>query len=262
MSNSKNNSLRNIRKPYEQASEPAHVRFVAVEIAVLADQAKQSAIAGLARSIVSVLNRSVKGVHDCMVPRVVTYDLETLATIEEAGGWECHDKLGISVLCAHDSATGQYLVFSDVMPDKWRELYDVRPLAEFQKLAQSASFLVGFNSSRFDRKVVEAMGFSLPDRDYDLLIEGWKGQGIDVNAPYSSETHGGGLMDYATANLEIGKSGDGVLAAMMWQQGKIREVIEYCLLDVRLTRRLFELIQVRGWLDNPKTRKRVEFRKV
>ena len=192
----------------------------------------------------------------------VVYDLEILATVEEAGGWDQHHKMGISVLCAYSSLTDRYLVFSDEMPDNWKVIYDARPLSEFERLAQSAAFLVGFNSSRFDRKVCEAKGLTLPDREYDLLIEGWKAQEVNLDGPYFKGTHGGGLQDYAQANLDVSKSLDGTLAPVMWRGGKIREVVEYCLLDVRITRKLFELSQTRGWLDNPKTGRRVNFSKV
>jgi hypothetical protein len=62
------------------------------------------------------------------------------------------------------------------------------------------------------------------------------------------------------ANLGTGKSGSGELAPKLWAKGEYAVVIEYCCLDVRLTKSLYDLIQSRGYLDNPKTGKRVWFR--
>ena len=52
------------------------------------------------------------------------------------------------------------------------------------------------------------------------------------------------------ANLGVRKSGTGELAPVLWQQGKYQKVINYCLRDVKLTFRLYNLHQ-KGLLYDP-----------
>ena len=48
------------------------------------------------------------------------------------------------------------------------------------------------------------------------------------------------------------KSGSGANAAILWQQGKEQEVIDYCINDIKLTRELFDLIQDKGEIIDPR----------
>src|ERR1700679_1575396 len=41
----------------------------------------------------------------------LVFDLETQRLVQEVGGWDHVDKLGVSVACAYDSKTDQYLSF-------------------------------------------------------------------------------------------------------------------------------------------------------
>jgi hypothetical protein len=199
--------------------------------------------------------------------RIVTYDLETLHTIEAAGGWNAHDKLGVSVLCAcvqnwPDTLCG-YLVFADELNWNYCEtpsgLSEIRRLRAFQSWVDEADLLVGFNNTRFDNKVLAHNGINIPeDRCYDLLVESWCAQNLPLDS-YKKETHSGGLDDYAKENLGEGKSGTGELAPRLWAQGRYGEVLDYCLRDVRLTKGLFDLICARGWLRNPKTGRDIHF---
>ncbi len=268
---SKNNSSKAIcRGPFEPATSLEEVPIIFYEILDLATRGQSAGIAPLIRSVIEVTQRQADSLsrlpHVATNRRVITYDLETLLPIEEAGGWEAYDKLGVSILCCHDSRTGNYLVFSDHLPEPWRALYEARQLAAFNDLIAGADLLVNFDGGcatrkGFDNQVLACNGVSVPpEKCYDILVEGWRGQGIDPTSEYRSSTHGGGLNDYARANLGVEKSASGELAPVMWRQGRFREVIEYCLLDVRITAALFNLIETRGWLDNPKTGKRAQFR--
>lgn len=202
--------------------------------------------------------------------RVITYDLETLSTIEEAGGWDKHDKLGVSVLCAHDSQTDTYIAFSDALPSsrrlaahKYQEgdiRYSFLRLESFQDFVDSADLMIGFNNIRFDNRVLFHNNILIPtEKCYDILLEGWKAQNLPLDS-YSKETHSGGLDDYAKANLGESKTGTGELAPRLWAQGKYEEVIQYCLRDVMLTRKLFSVICDYGWLYNPAIKKQVYFK--
>lgn len=195
-------------------------------------------------------------------PRVIVYDLEILNTIEQAGSWTAYDKMGIACICAYDPTYATWRVFSDLLPHDVQMVYEADPLKSFPAFANRVDYLVSFNGSKFDKRVCEANQLFWNTPDYDLLVEGWIGQGLDPNPAKHTPEYKGKLEDYAQANLGEGKTGNGALAPVLWQQGKYREVIDYCLNDVSLTWQLFQLSQSQGWLDNPATGKRSTFRKL
>lgn len=160
--------------------------------------------------------------------------------IEYCAGWDAYDDMGISVICAYDMATKRSRVF---MEDNF---------AGFKQLAENADCLVGFNSLRFDNRVLEANGINLPrERCYDLLIEIWRSLGL--SSTFNPKTHGGyNLEAMAYANFRTKKTGDGALAPVDFQRGNIGKVIDYCLTDVYLTHRLLERVINCGYLFNPK----------
>ena len=52
----------------------------------------------------------------------------------------------------------------------------------------------------------------------------------------------------ATETLEVKKSADGLQALRWWKQGKIREIIDYCKIDVKITKDLFLFGKTNGFL--------------
>jgi len=163
-----------------------------------------------------------------------------IAGIEYCKGWDDHENMGISVLCAYDYATDRFRVFT------------AENLLEFEELAANRIPLVGFNNIRFDNKVIRANGIKIADMaSYDLLREMWNAARLDPDK--FSPSHGGFSLD-KTAEVNLGhkKTGSGELAPVLWQENRIGEVIDYCLEDVRLTRNLFDRILDQGYLRNPK----------
>ncbi len=171
-------------------------------------------------------------------------DKEPRQGIEYCEGWEDHANMGIACLCAYDYHTGRYRVFTDKNQGEW------------MKLVANRDIVVGFNSMRFDQKVLEACWG--PDfwvesaRQYDILREIWRAVGLDVDK-FVFKTHGGYSLDaVADMNLGMKKTGHGALAPIQWQEGNIGAVIDYCLEDVRITRLLFNDIIRNGKLISPK----------
>lgn len=160
--------------------------------------------------------------------------------IQYCTGWQDHANMGISVIGAYDYTEQRYRVFcGDNMEAFWK--------------ATEAKILVGFNSIPFDNAVIAATyGVQLPEkRCYDLLREIWASVGL--GPVFSPETHGGfGLDAVCAQNFGTRKSGNGALAPVLWQQGKIGEVIDYCLNDIALTKQVFEA-SLLGRLVCPKT---------
>lgn len=159
--------------------------------------------------------------------------------------------MGISVIGAYDYETDRYHVFC-------KDNFD-----RFLHLLANHSCVVGFNNRRFDNRVIacqtegiikENLEKYFAQATYDILEEIWKSLGLDPNKFYWS-THGGyGLDVMCEANFGTKKSGNGALAPVDWQRGKIGTVIDYCLNDVRLTKQLLDRIFSKGNLVCPKTK--------
>jgi len=184
---------------------------------------------------------------------IIFYDLEILLAIpnkngaREEGinycaGWSDYSNMGISCLCAYNATRELPLV------------YCADNLREFQVVTDNAAYLIGFNNARFDNRVLAANGITVPEeKTVDLLAEIWKANGLDPDN-FEWQTHGGyGLDVVCAANFNEGKSGNGALAPVDWQRGRIGSVISYCIRDVMLTYWLGRRMVETGAIVNPKT---------
>ncbi len=172
---------------------------------------------------------------------MIVYDLEIKKAILAAGeapmpgieycsGWKDHKGQGISVLCAYDYTQDRYRVFCD------------DNLRGFQDLVDGGSLVIGFNSQHFDDQVCNAHGLQVKT-GYDLLREIYKALGLDpFPSKYGPEYRGFSLDAMAVANGLGAKSGQGSLAPVDWQQGRVGSVVDYCLQDVRITKGLVDLV--------------------
>jgi len=166
--------------------------------------------------------------------RIVVFDLEIKRPIESLSkGWNSHDEMGISTLCLYDYSSRRYRVFDDLNKEECLEILN------------NYEFVVGFNTVNFDWKVVNATWSSdnrRTSKDFDILREIWKSLGLNPDV-FSPMTHGGyKLDDVAAETVGMRKSGDGAKAPKLYQAGRIAEVIDYCLEDVRIEKTLFEFI--------------------
>jgi hypothetical protein len=150
------------------------------------------------------------------------------AGIEYCEGWHDHANMGISVIGAYDYLEDRYRTFCD------------DNLNQFISLCEVRAPLVSFNGIGFDDKVITAVAGGMPDSArYDILRELWVAAGLSPT--FGGKSHGGfGLEATCEANYGMRKTGNGALAPALWQQGRIGEVIDYCLNDVRMTKRLFD----------------------
>lgn len=170
--------------------------------------------------------------------------------IQYCAGWSDFSNMGIACICAYDYVEERYRVFTR------------GNLRDFLLLTHERSPLVGFNNINFDNRVLAATlgagGFGQLGEDffreekfYDLLREIWAANGL--GPVFCSRTHGGyGLDASCKANGLGGKTGDGALATVWWQQGQYGLVIDYCLNDVRLSKLLFDLA-IENKVKDPKT---------
>ena len=199
-------------------------------------------------------------IYDCEIIKAVMPDYANQAKIEGieyCEGWHDHSNMGISVIGTYNNWTKEsiaYVNFDDILPmDKepsWR------PLSEFQELLNQADVLVGFNNQSFDDNLIKANGFTIPENilNYDILVEIWKAVGIEP--PFVYPTHAGySLKQTCEANGLPPKTGDGANAAVQWQRGEHKKVIDYCLNDIKITTELLRKIMSNdGWLVNPKNK--------
>jgi DEAD/DEAH box helicase domain-containing protein len=146
------------------------------------------------------------------------FDLETQRSAAEVGGWHRADRMRVSCGVIYDS---QKDVFTE-----YTENQTLRLIADLKKF----ELVVGFNVKRFDFLVLK--GYS--DFDFnalntlDILEDIHRFLGFRLS-----------LAHVARETLGVTKTGDGLQALEWWRQGRIRKIIDYCKMDVQLTRDLF-----------------------
>ncbi|OFZ01147.1 MAG: hypothetical protein A2Z97_03450 [Bdellovibrionales bacterium GWB1_52_6] len=145
-------------------------------------------------------------------------DIETQRLVQEVGGWDHVDKLGISVACAYDSKTDQFLSFQEK---------DLKTLIElcYDRL------VVGYNVRGFDLPVMVPYGLEISKVDvFDLMY--------DLEALTRQRFLK--LEAVARGTLGTGKSADGLMAVEWWKTGQMQKIIDYCMQDVKVTRDVFQ----------------------
>lgn len=172
----------------------------------------------------------------------IVLGVEIKKTIEEAGGWDHTELLGVAVACVWEHATGRMRTYGDTDAD----------LLALRARMEAADRITGFNIWKFDFPVI----YGLPGRDRvehlraktdDLLVRIWQALGLN---PYGfSRLHGGwGLDVVAGATLGHRKIGNGADAPVWYQEGRWGEVVNYCADDVALERDLGMFIDRYGFV--------------
>lgn len=177
---------------------------------------------------------------------VLIYDLEILNAVPDRSGrreeginycegWGDHKGMGIAVLACYDYARDTFRVYCQ------------DNIGDFPLLVDLHDCVVGFNNHHFDNRVLEAAGLPIPaEKSYDLFEEIKHGLG-----PSSFSRYHYTLDDLCRANFRASKSGSGAHAPVLWQQGKIGTVIDYCLRDITLTKKLLDRVIRTGYLLDP-----------
>ena len=155
------------------------------------------------------------------------FDLETQRSAAEVGGWQHADRMGISCGVVYDA---RKKIFRSYLEDQIEQL--IAHLRRFD-------LVVGFNIKRFDYQVLQ--GYSHFDflslNSLDILEEVHNYLGFRLS-----------LAHLAQETLNTNKSADGLQALRWWKQGRIQEIVDYCKMDVKLTRDLFRYGQQKGYL--------------
>lgn len=155
------------------------------------------------------------------------FDLETQRSAAQVGGWQRADRMGISCGVIYDSQKDVFIAYTE---DQISRL-----IADLKKF----ELVVGFNIKRFDFLVLR--GYS--DFDFSTL------NALDILEDIHH--HLGfrlSLAHVAQQTLGVTKTADGLQALQWWQEGRLREIIDYCKMDVKLTRDLFLFGRKNGYL--------------
>ena len=154
-------------------------------------------------------------------------DLETQRSAAEVGGWHRADRMGISCGVLYDSKEDTFI--------EYLEDHIVRLIEDLQKV----DLIVGFNIKRFDYLVLK--GYSKFDfstlNTLDILEDIHKHLGFRLS-----------LAHLAQETLGATKQVDGLQALKWWKEGRIRDIVDYCKIDVQLTRDLHLFGRQNGYL--------------
>jgi DEAD/DEAH box helicase domain-containing protein len=169
--------------------------------------------------------------------RKIFFDIETQNTFHEVGSKD-PSALDISLLAIYDSETEEYSTF----------LHD--ELDKLWPILEKADVLIGFYSNKFDIPLLNKYygGDLTKLRSLDILAEIKKSLGRNV-----------GLGKLAQGTLGAGKSAHGLQATNWWKQGKIDEIREYCIQDVKVTKGIYDYALKHGKLKFLEDGKTTEF---
>ncbi|MGB5230864.1 MAG: DEAD/DEAH box helicase [Desulfoprunum sp.] len=155
------------------------------------------------------------------------FDLETIRSAAEVGGWNRCERMGISVAVVWDSLLGECVTYLE---------QEIDGLIEH---LSALDLVVGFNSRRFDYCVLG--GYSRQDFSrlptLDLLEEVTNHLGYRLS-----------LDRLAEHTLGEKKSADGLQALKWYQEGRIDLIARYCRKDVEITRDLLHFALEKGYL--------------
>jgi len=153
---------------------------------------------------------------------ILIFDIETQKSFQEVGGKSRPnflEKLKISVVGTYDYLTDEYYA------------YEESEMMKLEQRLKTLTLIVGFNSRRFDMPVLQPYLFMKGDQinHIDLL-----------EAIEAARGHRASLDSIAGPTLKQHKSGSGKDAITLFRDGRMDELKQYCLDDVRLTRQIFE----------------------
>ncbi|HSW89500.1 MAG TPA: ribonuclease H-like domain-containing protein [Patescibacteria group bacterium] len=158
----------------------------------------------------------------------VFFDVETKNTFDEVGGY-FPTKLSPSFIgvCVREGFEG---------PGEMIKIWE----SDFQKLwgiFETADVIVGFNSVGFDMEVMRPL---YPGKVDDLPQ-------LDLMLRFKEATgHRISLDSIAQETLGKAKIGHGLDAIKYYKEGRLDELAKYCLMDVEITRDLYDWGRTKG----------------
>jgi DEAD/DEAH box helicase domain-containing protein len=155
---------------------------------------------------------------DILPEKYGVFDLETIRSAEEVGGWGRVDKMGVSVGVVYDSELDGCVTYLE---------HEIDRLIDH---LCSLNLVVGFNNKRFDNRVLSAYTdidlSRLPSLDLLEEVHSQLGYRLSLNR-------------IAEHTLGTKKTADGLQALKWYKEGRIDLIRHYCQKDVEITRNLF-----------------------
>lgn len=150
--------------------------------------------------------------------RKIVFDIETRNVFQDVGKND-PSLLDISLVGVWDSETNAYTSYLQ------EELKDLWPLIE------KADVLIGYNSDHFDIPLLNKYypGDLTQIKSIDLMKEIQKSLGRRMKLDHIAE-----------GTLGVNKSGHGLQAITWWKQGEIEKIRQYCLDDVKITKKVYD----------------------
>jgi DEAD/DEAH box helicase domain-containing protein len=147
----------------------------------------------------------------------VVFDIETQYIFQEVAN--DIKKLKVSVVGTYDYGTDQYICYEESQLPKLFEKFE------------HAEVLIGFNSNKFDLPVLQPyyVGDITQFPSFDILAEVEKVLGHRIS-----------LDDLAKATLGTKKSGHGLQAIEWYRAGEMEKLKQYCLMDVKITKEIYD----------------------
>jgi DEAD/DEAH box helicase domain-containing protein len=178
----------------------------------------------------------------------IVFDIETQNFFTDPGvGRDNFAALKISVVAAYSYAQDRYSV------------YEEGEMAALAELFRGAGRIVGFSMNRYDIPVLTHYFRRLKGGAPDL----WAMERVDLLKELEFATGRRiGLARLAEANLGVSKTHHGSEAGALYDEGKMEELKEYCMNDVKLTKDLYDLYRTRHFLYVPDRRAENGVRKV
>lgn len=158
----------------------------------------------------------------------VILDIETQNTFQDVGGYD-HSKLRISLVGVYFYETDAYETYLvDELPTLWAKL-------------EHADRIIGYNTKGFDNPVINNYYpgdiNTIPQLDLLELIHQSLGYRVKLD-------------DVAKGTLGTGKTGHGLQAVEYWKEGKLKELADYCLMDVKVTKEVYEFAREHGFVKH------------
>jgi DEAD/DEAH box helicase domain-containing protein len=166
----------------------------------------------------------------------LVFDIETQNFFTDPDvGWDNYAALKISVVGVYSYIEDRYYCYEEHEMDKLAELFS------------DARRIVGFSMNRYDVPVLNNYFQRL--KNAPRL---WEMERVDLLEEIEMATGSRISLDrLAGANLGLSKTHHGSEAGVLYREGKIEELKEYCLNDVKLTKELYDLYRKQNFLMVP-----------
>lgn len=169
----------------------------------------------------------------------LVFDIETQNFFTDPGvGRDNFAALKISVVGVYSYAQDTYFAFEE------------QEMAALAALFNGAKRIVGFSMNRYDVPVLQNYFHKLRGVVHGPNL--WNMERVDLLEKVESATgERVSLSRLAEANLGTKKDRHGSMAITLYREGKIAELKEYCLNDVKLTKELFDLYETQRFFMVP-----------